>query len=156
MISKPLLEEFKKYFLNQSKMSDGDKQFSHYSSLINETQTVHSKLAANLKDVPLVVGIQHWLNNCSSQLNRNRMLELIEKNVLPLKNEKGELCSLGELQEQGEKYHNKILEGIRCTQEWSIARKEEIVKSYIEFCDYLSQSTLGIIPKAQDPDQFYA
>ncbi len=156
MAEKSLLEECKKYFLNGSKIIDGDKQLSQYSSLINETQKFHSKLASNLKDIPLVVGVQHWLNSSPSQLSRKQILELIEKKILPLKNEKGQLCSLGELQEQGEKYHNKILEEIRCAQDWPIARKEELVKCYIEFCDHLYQSTLGILPKAQDPDQFYA
>lgn len=49
--------------------------------------------------------------------------------------------------------HFPIIERIRCYKEWSIEKREDYVKFYVEFANWLSEASFGFIQKAIDPDR---
>jgi integrase len=84
------------------------------------------------------------------------MVQLIERKILSIQDQKGQLLCLDYFQEQGEQEHKRIIEDIKCILDWPNLIKEELVQHYIEFSQHLHQNTFGIIPIAQDPDRLHA
>jgi hypothetical protein len=154
-------EKYSSQVLNDSEeIGNLEKKFSQYSALIEENQNIYSLLKALLKDIPIGIALRYWLNTISCQLKQKKIshqiVQLIERKILPIQNKNGHVLSLDYFHEQGEGEHRKIVEEIKCVPDWSMTVKEELVKSYIEFSHHLNQNTFGIIPKAYDPDRFYA
>lgn len=143
-----------------SKKTDLEKQFVQYSVLIHETTKFYSSLEKKLQGIPIGVALRYWLSTITNKVKQKGYLQnivlLIEKEIIPVKNLQGELWTLNQLREHGEEEHKRIIEEIKCIVELSTSVKEELVKCYIEFSQHLYQNTLGIIPIAQDSDQFYA
>lgn len=145
---------------DSEKLKDLEKKFSQYSALVNENKNIYAVLRAILKDIPIGIALRYWLNTFSHQPKQkqisHQVTQLIERKILPVQNQNGQLLALDYFQEQGEQGHIRIIEEIRCVPDWSTAIKEELVQCYIEFSHHLHQNTFGIILSAYDPDRFYA
>lgn len=137
--------------------SELDAQYSEYLSVVDEIHNAHNKFRSSLAHLPIGVALRAWMASATNKKIANeqaeQILTIIDSKALPLKLSRKDILTLGYLQESGQEAHKQILEEIRCNTEWSIDKKEELVKCYIQFSGYLNEATDGIIPKALDRDR---
>lgn len=77
------------------------------------------------------------------------MKELISAGFIGIKDTRGNAWTLKHMISIG---HDSILEALRCNEIFPIEKTEELVKFYIDFVNWLSEKTLGYVPRAFDPD----
>jgi hypothetical protein len=134
-----------------------DQQYDDYCHQVLEISIAHEKFRSILKDLPLGVALRAWMvSTLDEKVSKElveKVLSIIDGKALPLQQKKKEVFTLGYLQELGLEAHKQILEEIRCNGEWSVDKKEELVKCYIHFSEYLNEATKGEILLALDPDR---
>lgn len=101
-----------------------------------------------LRHVPLIIPLRSWLEKQLLHGPYNDELvdcfrELIENQVIPSHDSTGRLWDL-ELQRQAG--HEKIIDGIQTSSEWSFSEKERMVSFYMMFAEHLSIATFGFVP----------
>jgi hypothetical protein len=126
---------------------------------IRETWEMQAKVkqfTSFLKETPFVIAFGSWLKGISSmdgywlEKYLKAAALLLEKNLIPLLNSRGEPLSLDAFQQIG---HQKILEDIRCVTEWTALQKEEAVQCYVQFTHSLARYTCHFILPGFDPDR---
>jgi hypothetical protein len=153
-----LWEQYKKRITKDlEKQTELDAQYTEYLSLVDEISNAHNKFRANLEHLPIGVALRAWMSSVTDKKiareQVDQILTIIDSKALPLKLSRKDILTLGYLQELGQEAHKQILEEIRCNIEWSIDKKEELVKCYIHFSEYLNEATEGEILVALDPDR---
>lgn len=101
-----------------------------------------------LRYVPLIVPLKTWLekqvsNNAYSDEILDCFKSLIEDQIIPSNDITGRVWDLELQRKLG---HEKILEDIRNSSEYSIAEQEKMIYFYSMFAKHLSLITFGFIP----------
>ena len=85
------------------------------------------------------------------QRNLSMMNVLLSSKLLPFRKD-SKLILVKDLEGND---HGIIIDAIRCHSQWSIEKKEDFVRFYVEFAHWLSSATRGLIPSAIDPDRHF-
>jgi hypothetical protein len=124
-----------------------------YEAFIQQKKHVEEEIKKNidiLSQQPFFGGFLAWIKQSaldpSSQLLAKTLLESgfirindVEENMWTIANAR--LLD-----------HRNIIEAIRCRREWSFELRENLVKTYLQFIQWLSKATNGFIPFLEDPD----
>lgn len=131
-----------------------DKDINSFSkattTYVTQTDTFHKNIAT----VPLVSTVVFWgkttvADKFSSARNAEAMHQLIKHGFIGLKDTQGKSWTLSHMVSLG---HDFIVEAIRCNEIWSVEKTEEYIQFYLSFVNWLSEVTLGYVPRAEDPD----
>ncbi len=134
LISQDYLNKKKSAFL--AKTFQMQNKFNEFYNVVEET--------------PIVVVLQQWLIAQAREKQFLLVKDLIDEKILMIKDKNERLLTVKDLKE---KTHEKILEEIRCIDEWNFYEKEQYVQIYLDFSFYLAKSTFNYIPIAKDPDR---
>jgi len=139
-------------FLEKEKkaLTSGMNEFSSAT----DTAAKHlEKLVETISSLPLLSTILFWIeketkDTFTASRHAQMMKELISEGFIGIKDNKGNLWTLKHMVSIG---HDSIIEAIRCNDVWPIEKTESYVKFYIDFVNWLSEKSLGYVPKASDP-----
>ncbi|MBN2478635.1 MAG: hypothetical protein JXA94_00240 [Parachlamydiales bacterium] len=130
-----------------------DKNFEEFSISIKEMTEKFSKFYEYIKTVPLIVLLAKWIEKQIFEKNQEGSIQLlnilIRENILPIMNN-NKLFLLEDLKRYS---HLKIIDNIRCKDNWSFLEKENFVNSYLDFSFFLAQNSFNYITAAKDPDR---
>ncbi len=126
-----------------------------YAKFSNDVFDEIELFRSKISKIPLLSVILLWSKDTSLDKvfgARHIMImqELLEKELIVYRNSNGEFVKLAEFAGMG---HQITLDKIRCHKEWSIDKREDYVMFYIEFANWLSETSFGFISKANDPDR---
>lgn len=124
-----------------------------FSDALESMQNTFHDFIQNVSVVPLITAITCWIETLvkdkhQCELSINRMMGLIDAELIGLKDENREVWTLKHMVALG---HDPVIEAIRATS-FAGSDAEEYVGFYIEFVNALSEKTLGYVPRAEDPD----
>lgn len=74
---------------------------------------------------------------------------LIEHGLIGVSDDAGHVWTIGMAKGFN---HQSVIDAIRCQREWTLAIRENLVKTYLTFIDWLSRETYSYIEKVEDPD----
>lgn len=79
------------------------------------------------------------------------MQDLLEKDLISYRgNRRGDCITLAEFADLG---HIATIDKIRSCKEWLIDKREDYVNFYVEFANWLSEASFGLVHPAVDPDR---
>lgn len=79
------------------------------------------------------------------------MQDLLEKELISYRgNKRGDFITLAEFAGSG---HIATIDKIRSCKEWLIDKREDYVNFYVEFANWLSEASFGLVHTAVDPDK---
>ena len=143
------------FFLNYCKAKLPAQDLSKsYEAFLSERKQLEGELKKFINSIskqPLLTAFLAWVKEASLIPNFNLSLarSLLENGFIGIANKKGELWTIGNAKDFD---HQNVLEVIRCHSEWSTTLREELVKAYLSFVQWLSNVTFGYIDKIEDPD----
>lgn len=127
--------------------------FATYSSFVfDEIELFKVRVAKT----PLLAVILLWAGNIENDRifgtrHIEIMKELIEKKLILYQDPiDAKLVTIADFSGLG---HQTTIDNIRCYKEWSIDKREDFVKFYAEFANWLSEASFGFIHKAVDSDR---
>lgn len=110
-----------------------------------------------ISTMPVIALIHIWtdLLHISNSIFSDRyfviMKDLIDSGLIECINKRtGQLLTIGEFADWSPQY---IIDEIRCFEGWSIDKREDCVKFFCEFSNWLSRDTFGCIHRAEDYDR---
>jgi hypothetical protein len=117
----------------------------------NRLRDVHKNVIEKISKEPLLASFVVWIKEIGhippELLEGAKML--LEHGFIGIEDTKGEIWSIQKSRGFDQK---KVIEAIRCRHEFSIATRENLVRTYISFIQWLSEITYGYINKLEDPD----
>ncbi len=134
-------------------LSVGAGDFANFSNLVFD-EIEQFKL--RVSKIPLLSIIVLWANSSSQDRvfgarHIKIMQELLEKKLIEYRHSyDDELVLLAEFAGLG---HLTTLDRIRCYKGWPINKREDYVKFYVEFANWLSEESFGYVSRAVDPDR---
>jgi cobalamin biosynthesis Co2+ chelatase CbiK len=112
---------------------------------------------AKISEMPVISLIHIWSdllhinNNVFSDRYHKMMNDLLENGLIECVNRRtGKLLSIGEFAEWSP---ITVIDDIRCYEQWSFEKREDYVKFFCEFSEWLSRDTFGYIHQAIDRDR---
>ncbi len=137
---------------------DEKKIFVLTSDFVKTSQDLQQKVAAfkeSIASSPLSAMVLLWGEAVSADKTFGKrhldiMRDLVQSGLLPLTLNKKKTTTLQDLSSQDP---SRIIEDIRCFQDWPIHKREEAVLLYQEFSKWLSKKTSGYNSEAKDFDR---
>lgn len=126
-----------------------------FSSATGQISQEIENFKAKISSIPFVAVIIFWAkftekDRAFGARYLDMMRDLIAMGILPYKNEKGIPLTI-----QDFKLLNPlaVVDAIRCNNKWQEQKREDYVSFYIEFVNWLSETTSGYVSIIQDPDR---
>jgi hypothetical protein len=126
--------------------------FSEFSKDIHKRMEEFKKKVGK---VPLIVVILSWADlmhhdKVFGMRYLKMMREIIEKDLLCITSSKNTPILL---QDFATSSPSEVIDYIRCSQDWTISKREDYVLFYRSFSSWLSKETFGFVPAALDIDR---
>ncbi len=140
---------------DENKLSTLTSEFAKSSQ---DLQTQVTAFKESIAGSPLSAMVLLWGEGVSDDkiFGKNYlriMRDLVETGLLPLTLNKKKTITLQDLSSQDP---SRIIDEIRCHQDWSISMREEAVLVYCAFSKWLSKETCGYVLEAKDLDRIAA
>lgn len=140
------IEKKFEYFLNST---------DEFNEVFNTYKKMKADFYEKIKDIPLIYIISIWAKR---QIKDNELghsvlksiEELLEKGIIPITNRDGSYFSLGQFSNV---CFNRVIRDIRCSDYFNFYKREMLVIHYMEFSEWLSDITMGVIYRAIDKDR---
>lgn len=131
-------------------------QGADFATCSNEVFEAIEHFKLRVSKTPLLAVILLWashvyVDNVFGARHILMMQELLEGDLIQYRYyPKSELITLSDFSGFG---HLTTIDRIRCYKDWSIDKREDHVKFYVEFANWLAEASFGFIHKANDPDR---
>lgn len=118
-------------------------------------EDLHKQFKESIKSLaqqPFLAAYFTWIKEVVDKppaIDIDLVKTLLTNDFIGIKTEEGTLWTV----EHAKSFdHSNVMEAIRCHRTWPLGLRENLVKTYLSFMQWLSTVTFGYISKCQDPD----
>lgn len=142
------------FFLNfcKTKLPSEDlvKSYHSYTDEKNRLNKEVEKSIEIISQLPFLTAFLVWIKEIAIYPpERLAAKALLEKGFIGISDKNGQIWTLAKARSFD---HRHIVEAIRCHRDWPFLVRENFVKTYLHFMQWLSKTSYGYIFKLEDPD----
>jgi hypothetical protein len=142
------------FFLNYCKAKlPSQNLVRSYQVFSNEKHRLNEEVKKSvdvLSREPFLTAFLFWIKEIATEPPERLAAKfLLENGFIGITDKEGHVWTLANAKLFD---HRNVLEAIRCHREWSFSLRESLVKTYLNFMQWLWSATFGYINKLEDPD----
>jgi len=142
------------YFLNYCKSKLPSQNLEHacdtFSKEKERLDEQMNKSIMTFSKEPLLAALLVWIKDIVQDSSQRLLAKiLLENDLIGIQNESGQVWTLADAKNFD---HPNVIEAIRCRRDWAFSLRENLVKCYLDFINWLAKATYGYIPGLEDPD----
>lgn len=142
------------FFLNYCKTKlPSQNLIRSYQVFSNESNRLSEEFKKSIEVIseePFLAAFLVWIKDVAVEPpTRLAAKTLLENGFIGITNKEGDVWTLANARIFD---HYDVLEAIRCHREWSFLLRESLVKTYLDFMQWLWSVTFGFIDKLEDSD----